>query len=741
MHENLQKHRQMRSGPSGPRAQVSNFNGPFFKLEEVSPRPRSQSVVPETNGYQREFYETREESNLHQMRHISASEVELTRHNREDPSIVIWPPIDDKNRRRPSSVMAKNIHDPEREAEYQRQKRQEHEAMRRQEELKMISMSKQIRAIQIQQQKLYEQQHGVTQPVPMMDPNSPPPPPPPKQNQYPPHYSQQQPPPQQHYATTVSPPYEPNDVPPQQVRVFETRPISAMSEDPREAMSPATTSWKRTYQVGKPKDIAKNEILTSDEILEKEQYEVDLLKRREAFVEKLDEPPSINRTGKRWQPPPDKPYVWPSLRRPISVEPDMEPMDFQPGVPRSLEDEEYKWAPVINEPGYKHEHKNFTPQHSPPASPRRGHGTGPLDEPARRQTKYVIQPSPDGSHRPKPAFRKERHAPSGGFYPHAPNAIKIVKRRAASAQGLLAPSDEVEVIHHRNYHRLEQPIYGSESGRPVRDSRTGSETDLRHVPDWEKIYELPPHSSQIVSKEIPKHVDVRRRLSQFEGSIQNLHQRSLQQMQQIQRTSSVESSQSMPHYPLPDYDPSLPHPPAPPPPPPPPPMQTTPQKHRRERHLTNDSNVLYRQTPTQRDMSRRNSLSSTRIETPPASRQQHHHHHHHRQTPQQRIPSRGAVSPGASRARNYIARATAPSPTPYAYDRARPYVPPALPSGYRLGDAPPDLRATSPSPGHTKKMIRTVSESAQRLNPTPQTSRAPSRTHSTRLNSPNPRFL
>lgn len=52
-----------------------------------------------------------------------------------------------------------------------------------------------------------------------------------------------------------------------------------------------------------------------------------------------------------------------------------------------------------------------------------------------------------------------------------------------------------------------------------------------------------------------------------------------------------------------------------------------------------------------------------------------HHHHHHSQRP---------TTPGATRARNYIARATAPSPTPYSYDRARAYVPPALPPGYRV---------------------------------------------------------
>lgn len=55
-------------------------------------------------------------------------------------------------------------------------------------------------------------------------------------------------------------------------------------------------------------------------------------------------------------------------------------------------------------------------------------GTGPLDDVAKRQIKYLIQPSPDGSHRPKPAFGGPRATPSGGFYPHAPNAIKVSVR-------------------------------------------------------------------------------------------------------------------------------------------------------------------------------------------------------------------------------------------------------------------------------------------------------------------------
>nr|pir hypothetical protein T17H7.5 - Caenorhabditis elegans [Caenorhabditis elegans] len=748
MHENLQRHRNMRSGPNGPRPTTTSFNGPFFRLEQVNPgqnqpqqpqyqqHPRSQSVDPsgDMNGGPRPIHQN-----------FSASEIELHHYSRNaEPSVVVWPPVSEKERERPSSVLAKNFNDPERIDEYQRQKRLEYEAIQRTNEKQAVSMAKQVNAM-MQQQKLYERSHGMTSPVPIMESISPQPQV--SHHHHQPQQHQQHQPQQQYYPSPPPPPQPYRDPEPvfNPVQVYETRPISALSDQIDQPPSQqAPTSWKRTYIVERPRDVAKNEIITSDQLLEKEAYDVDLLKRRETFVEKPEEAPRINRLGRRWQPPPERPYVWPTLRRAMSVEPSSMPVDFAPGVPHNYDDnEEYKWEPVVNDPGYKKEDKNFTPVNSPPASPRRGHGVGPLDEPARRQAKYVIQPSPDGSHRPKAVFRKERHAPSGGFYPHAPNAIKVVKKRAQSVQGLLSPTDNVEVIHQRNYHRLDLEQNGHHGQKLRRSQHGGSEMDLRRstqeMPDWEKIYELPPHSSQIVQKDMPRHVDVQRRLSKFEGSIQNLRAAT--------STQHLDSMQQL-HFPMPDYEP-----PQPPQqrrrtessgyrggPPPPPPM---PQQQPRE-------------------MSRRNSVASTRIDSPslmiPHHRQSRsdsrgppqmsraassiplspqptpqHHHHHHSQRP---------TTPGATRARNYIARATAPSPTPYSYDRARAYVPPALPPGYRLADPIPDQRAMSPSPGHTRKLIRNVSESAQRLHPsgsTPQTSRAPSR-HSHRQ-SPNPRFL
>ncbi|KAE9415202.1 hypothetical protein Angca_001276, partial [Angiostrongylus cantonensis] len=379
--------------------------------------------------------------------------------------------------------------DPERIDEYRRQKNMEVEAMRRHEEEKLVSMRKQMRAMEIQQQRLCEQRNAVGSPVLFIDND-----------------------------ITTSFEHQPledgrrssalDEGPSKQssrMRVYETTPISVVSDERsnRADSAPPRSTWKRTYTVEKPREVAKNEILTSDQLLEKDQYHVDILKRRAAFVEMPENEPEIVRTGRRWQPPPEKPYVWPSFPRAASVDLELSQNDYNQVTSRSAYNAEHRWAPVVNDPGYKREQKNFTPMNSPPSSPIRGSGTGPLDEAAKRQTKYVIQPSPDGSHRPKPAFRKERRAPSGGFYPHAPNAIKVLQ--SVSSQGLLTtvddghhgPEDNVEIIHQNNYYRLDEGMN-----------------------EWDKIYDLPPHSSTIVGKDVPKNVNVQRRLSHFEGSVQ-----------------------------------------------------------------------------------------------------------------------------------------------------------------------------------------------------------------------------
>jgi hypothetical protein len=59
--------------------------------------------------------------------------------------------------------------------------------------------------------------------------------------------------------------------------------------------------------------------------------------------------------------------------------------------------------------------------------------------------------------------------------------------------------------------------------------------------DWEKIYDLPPHSSTITNKDPPPNIDVRRRLQLFESQAQ-------QTMQQRRAYSERRNSESVSYY-------------------------------------------------------------------------------------------------------------------------------------------------------------------------------------------------
>lgn len=81
MQENLMRHRQHR--PTTPKQPTTSFNGPFFKLEEVTPGASGQHGRPPTttngNGY-----------SLQQMKTMSQSEMELEQHY---PRNVIMSPL------------------------------------------------------------------------------------------------------------------------------------------------------------------------------------------------------------------------------------------------------------------------------------------------------------------------------------------------------------------------------------------------------------------------------------------------------------------------------------------------------------------------------------------------------------------------------------------------------------------------------------------------------------------------
>lgn len=440
MQENLRRHRQQSQTPQPQKPPATSFNGPFFRLEQVSPSPPGRQFSSEQTTH----HHYRQQRNQEQS---PAYQVPNTLSRQESPpsydyrpnygapgeTVVIWPPpASSQDRSRPTSVTPKSIVDPERIGVFERQKQQELEAMRKREEKELRSLEKQYYATQLQQQRI---QSRMSSEAPRNE-----------------HLDYQQ-----RASELASPAFTTNlpsitgqtlinrqssypgsdPGPTPNFRVYEARPISALSDG--SALAP---SWKQTYLVDEQQEIAaRNEILTSNEVLERDRFDVDLLQRREAFIEKTEPEPAIHRTGRRWQPPPEKPYIWPYTVGDEGVE--------------------HKWQPMVENPDYKYERKNFTPTHSPPQSPIKGRGTRPLDEVAQRQTKNVIQPSPDGSHRPKPAFKVSRAAPSGGFIPHAPNAVKLVKKRGVDTGSSLGSinqqEEDLQMVHETTYHLVNDP--------------------------------------------------------------------------------------------------------------------------------------------------------------------------------------------------------------------------------------------------------------------------------------------
>ncbi|VDK75023.1 unnamed protein product [Onchocerca ochengi] len=526
MQENL---RQQNLRPQTPRhLPQASFNGPFFTLEEVHTEQQRQSIKSDNQIPLEEYYVESDHQLMRRQRQDSADDsnhklksdsrsksVSVMEMNRMEPeknneiseSFVHWSsPSKQKHERArsvPPSLRPKNITDPDRIDEYQRQKELELEAIRRKEEETMFWGKKQSRASEIQEHLYFGQMQSrrdITSPelsesmtqsheeLQRIDINA------------------------QKRQKEL---YFEKNLEPYLMRVYETRPITATSEEGEKQesiFSPNPVTWKRLYIVDQSKPVAKNEIITSEQLLEKERFDIDLLKRREAFIEKPKPELKIFRTGKRWKPPPEQSYVWPHAHKASNTEPSLESSSnysTDHAVDRTVESAEFRWQPVVYDPEYKQEHKSFTPESSLPYIPR-GFGPGPLDEPAKRQIKYLVQPLPDGSHRPKPAFGGPRLTPSGGFYPHAPNAVKILKKKHLKnlpESNNADPDKEVEIIHQRKFHRLGEIPSNTTSSR------------CYDIADWEKIYDLPPHSSTITSYDTPRNVNVREKLAAFENTI------------------------------------------------------------------------------------------------------------------------------------------------------------------------------------------------------------------------------
>uniref|UniRef100_A0A183C337 PEHE domain-containing protein n=1 Tax=Globodera pallida TaxID=36090 RepID=A0A183C337_GLOPA len=260
--------------------------------------------------------------------------------------------------------------------------------------------------------------------------------------------------------------------------------------------SPGSITWRRTYVVDTEHVDERNEILTSEERLARDRFEIDLLRRRAQFIEKPEQPVEIRRTGKRWQPPPEKPYRWPNPSTVAVPVEDYGPLSVQ--VNGNAVDE-HRWVPVVRQPVFKSETRDFVPDE--PEQQIKGHGAGPLEDVVQRQTAGVVVPSPDGSHRPKAEFGGARKPPAGGFIPHAPNVIVRRARTRALHPEELAAGSASDAMPRRRRHATGGSAgrvrHASAAARSVTgDMYHPTEDDAEYHPDedWEAV--APPRQQQ-----------------------------------------------------------------------------------------------------------------------------------------------------------------------------------------------------------------------------------------------------
>ncbi|VDK59564.1 unnamed protein product [Anisakis simplex] len=327
MHENLRKQRQ-RPVTMHNQYPKTSFSGPFFRLEQTEPvcRQRSQSVAPLLT-----VKEPSDDNHLHSSRkqssskfdiHIrnshpdfyyssqpsidrqrfnnstqtSISDLELQQNQhfnnerytegyRDDrANVVYWPPPQSSQHTRPPSTFTKNITDPERINEYRRQKQLELEALQRRNEQNMIYRQKQSHSVETQHKHDFERPQSN---MPLKDdtglmssirdlssPNE-------RIHLRNLNFS----PSERDVQIDDSQEAELANLNAQQVYVFETKPISPSLSNENQSLtthdslySPTVGTWKRTYVVDSMEPNAKNEIINSNELLERERFDVDLLK-------------------------------------------------------------------------------------------------------------------------------------------------------------------------------------------------------------------------------------------------------------------------------------------------------------------------------------------------------------------------------------------------------------------------------------------------------------------------------
>ena len=111
--------------------------------------------------------------------------------------------------------------------------------------------------------------------------------------------------------------------------------------------------------------------------------------------------------------------------------------------------------------------------------------------------------------------------------PHAPNAAKTVKKSAHSvgSGGNALEAHDTQIIHESTFHLINDPTqrHGS-AAAGERRHRFFARAAQTRAPlaaaynDWEKVYDLPLHTSTITARDLPTNVSVQRRLEMLARS-------------------------------------------------------------------------------------------------------------------------------------------------------------------------------------------------------------------------------
>jgi hypothetical protein len=265
-----------------------------------------------------------------------------------------------------------------------------------------------------------------------------------------------------------------------------------------------TRSWKQTYQVEPidPRTVVRHD---SDGAQQRpivtDSYYVDLVARRDAFIERERAQPPLLRTGRRWQPPPERIMPLPSPRSAAR------PYD-QPDVAPNM------WTPVVISPPFKYEQKRYSPERTPPLPTNEPVHVGQMH---RQQHRYdaLISPMPgsldDAARRQmrgvQPPMQRQLVQ-----YENTPSNIQVQMRIVPTQ---LSPQQTQPPIGYPSEYGYRIPVTRHEPAPRIPEYRAPPES--RYTRD-DDDYQPPPHQSTITGRDVPAQTDaVQRRVATLEG--------------------------------------------------------------------------------------------------------------------------------------------------------------------------------------------------------------------------------